>query len=139
MEEQSQNITIDPSVLNERSNAYSSLTDINGIDVFTNRYEAQVKEYNENVQKEFMDLKNQVFFKQIDNEDSQYEEIKTQLFLNTQGQILKEEVQNEILTNGLTVPVMGIMTIIFMLFMVSYFGKKQSRKKLDAVDDFIYE
>lgn len=141
MEEQSRSIMIDPSVLNERSNTYSSLTDINGIDVFTNKYEEKVKGYNENAEEAFLDLKNKIFIEQINDEDSQYEEVKTQLFINTQtqGHIMKEEVQDEVLTNGLAVPVTGIMTVIFVLFMFSYFGKRKSKKKMDMTDGFGYE
>lgn len=130
MEEQTQSIQIDPSVLNERSNTYSSLTDINGIDVFTDKYEEQVKGYNENAKEAFGELKNKIFIEQMSDEDSQQEEVKAQLFINTQGYIIKEEVQNEVLTNGLAVPIIGIMTVIFVLFMVSYFGKRKSRKLL---------
>ena len=41
-------IEINPSVLQNRSQTYQSLTDVNGADVFTDDYEEKVKDYLKN-------------------------------------------------------------------------------------------
>ena len=42
---QQSDIRIDPSVLTNRTEAFSSLTDVNGTAVFTNHYEEQIEQY----------------------------------------------------------------------------------------------
>ena len=56
-------IEINPSVLQNRSQTYQSLTDVNGADVFTDDYEEKVKDYQQKEQRSYEDTKEQVFIK----------------------------------------------------------------------------
>ena len=59
-------ITIEPSVIRERSNTYSSLTDIYGTDVFTSKHEAKVAEFEEEQKEKAQKLGESIFVVDID-------------------------------------------------------------------------
>lgn len=75
-------IEIDPSVLQNRSQTYQSLTDVNGADVFTDDYEEKVKDYQQKEQRSYEDTKEQVFIKKMDENAGKEEAVKEQLFLS---------------------------------------------------------
>ena len=76
-------IEINPSVLQNRSQTYQSLTDVNGADVFTDDYEEKVKDYQQKEQRSYEDTKEQVFIKKMDENAGKEEAVKEQLFLAT--------------------------------------------------------
>ncbi len=77
-------IEINPSVLQNRSQTYQSLTDVNGADVFTDDYEEKVKDYQQKEQRSYEDTKEQVFIKKMDENAGKEEAVKEQLFLTAE-------------------------------------------------------
>ena len=77
-------IEINPSVLQNRSQTYQSLTDVNGADVFTDDYEEKVKDYQQKEQRSYEDTKEQVFIKKMDENAGKEERnrIKGKIYLH---------------------------------------------------------
>lgn len=86
-------IEINPSVLQNRSQTYQSLTDVNGADVFTDDYEEKVKDYQQKEQRSYEDTKEQVFIKKMDENAGKEEAVKEQLFLTTGSQQLQQQAE----------------------------------------------
>lgn len=133
-------IEINPSVLQNRSQTYQSLTDVNGADVFTDDYEEKVKDYQQKEQRSYEDTKEQVFIKKMDENAGKEEAVKEQLFLTTGSQQLQQQ-QAEV-TASLDVywiPACGILLAVGILLLLQYRKRRQGRWKKNVAHTYNYE
>ena len=84
-------IQIDPSVLKERTNSYSSLTDTNDANVFTDNYEERMNQLQTVEREKYQIEQDEIFIKELDEIIDVYEQEKIVLFSENQSQILEKE------------------------------------------------
>ncbi|MFA9379052.1 MAG: hypothetical protein ACERKZ_20250 [Lachnotalea sp.] len=131
-------ITIDPSVLKERTQAYSSLTDINGANVFTNTFEAKVKQYKDQINQSYGNVEEGVFIQSVDNTDI-YEQVKSVMFSSSEIKVKKESYTNTSSATGFAIPIMGIAFVIVIIVMIRYVNKRRRKWREHDVNIYAYE
>lgn len=132
-------INIDPSVLNERTDTYSSLTDINGADVFTDIYEEKVERFKNKEDAAYNAVKKKVFAEQAGDTDDVYEQVQASLFTGDTAQVVKETSAEEGAGMSAAVPATGIVCVAAMLLLIRYVEKRRRRWTKDEIDTYIYE
>lgn len=132
-------IEIDPSVLKGNSATYSSLTDINGADVFSNAFEEIVNQYKEESKKSYDTVQGEVFVKIKGNSMDIYDQVKNSMFSNSEIKVLKESSTTTAGEIGLAIPIIGITFVIAILIIIRYVDKKRRKWKNHDVDTYAYE
>lgn len=135
----SENITIDPSVLENRSETYSSLTDTNGVDVFTDKYGEQVEAYRQQQEEQYHALGEDIFIEEMQYVKSRETEVRDRLFLNTATQLQQSSQKESAAGDRLLFPGIGILVILMAAWMLHYFKKRKGRWKKDVADTYSYE
>ena len=133
------NIVIDPSVIKERSNTYSSLTDINGADVFTNSYKARVEKMEKEQKETDKEFGDAVFVKAPNEEIDIEQQVKEQIFTGTTTQVQKEMVINDTSGNELIIPIAGIIFVVIFVIAIWYIDKRKKERGKYDVDNYNYE
>ncbi|OYP32186.1 hypothetical protein C8E03_106214 [Lachnotalea glycerini] len=132
-------IVIDPAVLNERTTTYSSLTDINGTNVFSNAFQEKVREYNEQENQNYVVIQEKVFVKQLNSSSDVYEIVKNEMFSNSEIKVLKGASTSEAKGIGFAIPIIGIAIVILILIMFRYIEKRRRKWASHDVDTYVYE
>lgn len=137
----SENISLDPSVLKEKGERYSSLTDTNGVNLFTDEYEDAIKDVQMKEEDFSYNIQNKIFYLDLDSSkgESDYQQVQGQLFLNMDRSMKKEIVKGEKNQLGMMVASVGIMLIIFFFALLSLSEKREKRRRADAVNTYTYE
>ncbi len=135
----SSNITLDPSILQEKNETYSSLTDTNGVDLFTDKYEKWVETVKTEEENQNRQIEKVIFNTGSETEQSEYERVQNRLFLNTQPQVKKEIVGKGKNQTGMAVATVGIILIVFFLVLFSFSEKRRKRRRTDAINTYRYE
>lgn len=121
-------ININPDVLENQIDNYSSLSDLNHIPVFTNDYGETIAKKNNKQKEQEKRIQTEIFQKEmILNQTT--DDITGQLFLEKKQQVIKQDVQ----TDGTGQRYIGIgmvfVILLFLMFMGSYIRKRQKRMK----------
>lgn len=132
-------INIDPSVLNERTDTYSSLTDINGADVFSNAYEEKVQQFQQEKQKVYHTVHNRIFVSGVGNGKDVYNQVIAELFTEVKPQVMKESAASESGGDALAIPMIGIAVVIIILLLARYVEKRRRKWTQDETDNYVYE
>lgn len=132
-------IEINPSVLQNRSQTYQSLTDVNGADVFTDDYEERVKDCQQKEQRCYEDTKEQVFIKKMDENAGKEEAVKEQLFLTTGSQQLQQQAEVTASLDVYWIPACGILLAVGILLLLQYRKRRQGRWKKNVAHTYNYE
>lgn len=132
-------INIDPSVLQERTDTYSSLTDINGANVFTDAYEQRVQQYEQNSQKIYNTAQQSIFVAEMTDRGDIYDRIESELFTGTQTQVVKETVISGSDDLTMAIPIIGIAVVVTLILLVRYTEKRRRRWTSNEADDYAYE
>lgn len=135
----SEGIQLDPSVLQEQGETYSSLTDTNQIPLFTNNFEEMQEKKQKRDEEIVRTVKTALFQNEKEHGLNEYERIQNSLFMNTEIQLKKEEIKEESNQVGTAVAAVGILLIIFFMFAFSWMEKRRKRRRKDAIDTYIYE
>ena len=85
------NIEFDTSVLQEKNETYSSLTDTYGIDLFTDQYEEKIEKVHLKEYDAYQKIEKKLFETDLESGKDEYERIQDQLFLYTGSEVKKEE------------------------------------------------
>lgn len=133
------NIEFDTSVLQEKNETYSSLTDTYGIDLFTDQYEEKIQEVQLKEYDAYQEIEKKLFETDLENEKDEYEKIQDQLFLYTGSEVKKEEIKRTDNTLGVNIAITGIMVILFFFVFFLIFDKKRKRRREDAINNYTYE
>ena len=132
-------IQIDPSVLKERTNSYSSLTDTNDANVFTDNYEERMNQLQTVEREKYQIEQDEIFIKELDEIIDVYEQEKIVLFSENQSQILEKEQMIIENNNSFIIPIMGTIIIIMIIGIVQYNDKRNRKRRKKNVDIYSYE
>lgn len=132
-------IRLDPSVLHEQGETYSSLTDTNQIPLFTNTFEELQKKKQEADAETLEAVRTALFQSEKDYGLTEYERIQNALFMNTETQLKKEAIEEQGGQAGTAVASAAILLIIFFMFAFSWMEKRRKRRRKDAIDTYVYE
>lgn len=120
------NLEFDPSTLDDRGDSYSSLTDLNGIEVFTLKFEQKVESVNQQLAGYEAFLAEQPFAGNMSYDDSD-EQIVSGLFLQNTFTSIKTEETNIQGVMGLYVAVVALLFGIFLGALLTYCRKKAQK------------
>ncbi len=132
-------IRLDPSVLQEQGETYSSLTDTNQIPLFTNTFEELQKKKREEEAETLGEVKTALFQNKEDHGLTEYERIQNNLFINTETQLIKEEIEEKGSQAGTAIASVAILLILFFMVAFSWMEKRSKRRRKDAIDTYVYE
>ncbi len=132
-------IRLDPSVLQEQGETYSSLTDTNQIPLFTNTFEELQKKKREEEAETLGEVKTALFQNKEDHGLTEYERIQNNLFINTETQLIKEEIEEKGSQAGTAIASVAILLILFFMVAFSWMEKRSKRRRKDAIDNYVYE
>ncbi len=132
-------IRLDPSVLQEQGEIYSSLTDTNQIPLFTNTFEELQKKKREEEAETLGEVKTALFQDKEDHGLTEYERIQNNLFINTETQLIKEEIEEKGSQAGTAIASVAILLILFFMVAFSWMEKRSKRRRKDAIDTYVYE
>lgn len=132
-------IVIDPAVLDERSTTYSSLTDINGTNVFSSAFQEKVKDYHEQIDQAYEMMQGGVFVKQMNSNSNIYEQVKGEMFSSREVKVIKDASASGGKGIGFAIPIIGITLIIVILIMIHYVEKRRRKWANHDADTYIYE
>lgn len=134
-------LQFDTSALQGRGETYSSLTDINKIEVFTKSFEKDVMTVKEQEVQHEAFLLEQPFANAM-NVDQDNEQIIAALFQGNQQNVLKSNEITSQNRNGLLFSIVGIVFALFLGAMVVYCrnrNQKTKEEKQHIVDSFMAE
>lgn len=137
-EREAEEIQINPSVLQQKGKTYSSLTDINGVPLFTNKYEETIVFVQGEKAAESRNLQALIFTGNTEKRDED-DKVQDRLFMSTGTQVKKKEVTVEKTNIGQTMAIVGIVLIIFFMIVFSIFEKRIQRRREHAADNYTYE
>jgi len=132
----SENINIDPTVLDNKNQSYSSLTDENKISIFSNEYQSKIKQYQKVQEVQNLQLQKNIFVVPLGNEDTQIKEMKSTLFLNANYQVIQKETVEVSNQSKYILPAVGVLIVIFVIFMFYYFKKRKESWKTNEIDNY---
>lgn len=132
-------VKLDTTVLHEKNETYSSLTDTYGIDLFTNQYEEKVYQVNLKENKIYQEMEKKLFETDIESGKDEYEKVQDQLFLNIGTEVKKEEIKKIDTNLGVNIGITGILLILFFFVFFLIFDKRRKRRREDAVNNYTYE
>lgn len=133
------NIKFDTSVLQEKDETYSSLTDTYGIDLFTDEYEEKVQQIEVKEDQIYQRIEQKLFESNSMSGKDEYEKIQDQLFLYTSSEVKKEEIEKTDSAMGVNIAITGILLILFFFVFFMFFDEKGKRRRQDAINNYIYE
>lgn len=121
-------ININPDVLENQIDNYSSLSDLNHIPVFTNDYGETIAKKNNKQKEQEKRIQTEIFQKEmILNQTT--DDITGQLFLEEKQQVIKQDVQTDGTGQRYIGIGMGVVILLFLMFMGSYIRRRQQRMK----------
>lgn len=132
-------ITIDASVLKERNNTYSSLTDINDANVFTDSYEEKMDQIKGQENELYLKEEESIFIKEINKGQDTYEQEKKEMFHESSTQILREVTTNTTSGVELIIPLIGIAFVVMILLLTKYMKNRKRKWEKNDVDNYTYE
>lgn len=136
---QNSNIKIDPSVLQNRSVTYSSLTDVNGADLFTDKYEQKVEAHTVQQEKSYNDAAERIFIRQIQEHTGLEDHVKAQLFTGDSGQIIREGSGRDGGNESIAFPVVGILLLIGIIAIFGYLKNRKGKWEKNVNHAYDYE
>ena len=125
-------LELNPELAKQRQNTYSSLTDLHGIDIFSDEFGKQVEEIEANYKKQEQQLKHVFFVHENQNSNVVDVWLRSQLFGEKEELILTQEYVNK--EASLSLIDIGIITIVVLavaaLYLFIFNDKKARRKKI---------
>ena len=130
-------LTIDTSVLNDTSGLYSSLTDINGIDLFTDDYEAVVNAVERSESRDRNNLRGYVFSSEFNTQPERWRVTKFKLFRHEESVVVRSLPEGkERSSPSLATAAVLFAVIISTIILISV--RLHHRKRKHAADIYTY-
>ncbi len=123
-------LDLNPELVKQRQDTYSSLTDLHGIDIFSDEFAERLQEIEANFEKQEQQLKNVVFIEEAGNTNDVDGWLYSQLFVEKEELVLKQEYVNK--EDSLSLIDIGIMAIVVFAVAALYlfiFNDKKARRK----------
>lgn len=138
-EENSGYLVIDTSVLNDSTDVSTSLTDINGVALFTDSYESIVCEIANHEQQERENYHNVVFNNSLYEPIEQWRITKDKLFINEEQAVVRNKTNNydntkQIMLIATTITVVTAFILVCLVFIRSY-----NKRRKNATDIYTYQ
>lgn len=125
-------IDLNPESVRQRQDTYSSLTDLHGVDVFSDEFKENIDSVKEQRNAEEENLNSSVFIKEINVSDSKDDWLLSQLFYKQEEMILSQNYEST--GKGLSVMDVGLVVIAVLavtaLYLVIFSDKKTRRKRI---------
>lgn len=125
-------IELHPEVAKQRQDTYHSLTDLNGIDVFSTEFEASVKAVMGEQIEKLRKLEGQVFDQEPVSPKSTDEELTDKLFTGQQETILRHDYTKD--QKGVSVMDIGMVLLAMLavcgIYMFFFQDRKARKKRL---------
>lgn len=123
-------IELHPEEAKHRQDTYSSLTDLSGIDVFSDKFQETVSQVQEEKNHKFEEMQNEIFTEEVIREQDADAEIRSFLFMGQKEQTLLHDYEKS--TNGWSV--MDISLVLIAILAVSalyifFFNDRKVRRK----------
>jgi len=125
-------IELNPELVRQRQDTYSSLTDLQGINVFSDEFKENIDSVKEQRNAEEKNLNSSVFIKEINVSDSKDDWLLSQLFYKQEEMILSQNYEST--GKELSVMDVGLVVIAVLavtaLYLVIFSNKKTRRKRI---------
>jgi hypothetical protein len=131
-------VNVDPSVLHERSDTYSSLTDIYGVEVFTDEFRKKVEDYQQEQQDTYNNIKEEIFIKSPDADTDPYSQVTANLFMDDNW-IVKEAPPEEKSDVIAALPIVAMVCIMTYILLLQYVEKRRKKWREYEADADLYE
>lgn len=134
--EENDRLDLDTTVVKSREDTYSSLTDINHIEVFSDKFQSKVSDYNQQVSYSNNSILNTVFTKDISNSGKEDKTIVSKLFAEVGEDIVKENYDDASgAKNYIYAGILIVLMIIVSLFMVKHHKSREGKEYVDDLND----
>lgn len=134
-----EDVELDLSILEEHEKTYSSLTDINGVNLFTDKYEETVIQYKKRQEEEQGSVQEVLFVEEPEKEADIYEQVKEELFLGEEAQIIQKETADASEDTTYLTPILVITLLATILLLKSYVEKRKRKWHNNETDAYVYE
>lgn len=125
-------VELHPEEAKHRQDTYSSLTDLSGIDVFSDKFQKTVSQVQEKINHEFEEMQKEIFMEEIIREQDADAEIKSFLFMEQKDQTLLHDYERN--TNRWSVMDISLVFIAILavsaLYIFFFNDRKVRRKKI---------
>lgn len=130
-------ILIDTSVLNN-SEVYSSLTDMNGIDLFTSDYEELIVSYNDSNQIKSQEEVNKLFGNGFEYDVDEYATVRSLLFTDANQSSVKKSFLSENAPTYLLYIALGCLIAIITVGIIAFINHRHKKERQHAADIYTY-
>lgn len=127
-------LELNPEVVNHRTETYSSLTDIYGIPIFSDDLEQKIREYQDEQAIQREKTESELFVKAMVGTASDYEQVKEQLFMQSQGLVLKNNTAIVQTSPFMPITILGIMTAIFAVSLIKIITQRKKKRIKNYAD-----
>lgn len=121
-------IKIDPDVLENQTEVYSSLSDVNHIPVFTDGYGENIAQKKKMALENESKLQRAIFQGEISITQST-DDIVNEMFLADNYTVIKQDSQNDISNSKITYICLSIFVLLFLVFLALYVEKRKQNIK----------
>lgn len=124
-------LQLNPEIAKQRQDTYSSLTDLHGIDIFSDSFNDRAAEVEAERQTAEMQLKNYIFVEETEDIDTD-SWLLSQLFIEKEGLVLTQDYTGS--KERLSIIDIGITAVVVLavaaLYLFVFNDKKARRKKI---------
>lgn len=125
------NLELDTSILEDQGKVYSSLTDINGIPLFTSGFREKAKQVGEEAETGEREVQARIFTGSL-LDTGREESLKDQLFQGTAQRVVKEEESGQ--SEGLSLyPFLGGAFLLFFVLLLWYCRRRERKTREKAL------
>ncbi|MDD3139130.1 MAG: hypothetical protein PHX08_09180 [Lachnospiraceae bacterium] len=131
-------LEFDAETVQNQGDTYSSLTDINGVPVFTEEFTERIKTEQRGQAEKEKELSQEVFVEPMNRQKNSTD----MLFMGTTQQVLKEEETTAHAENSLWYPLFGVWMLVFLAAMIWYCqrrNRKTEEKKKEVQKKYILQ
>ena len=127
-------ISLDTNVVNSTKDTYSSVTDLNDVDLFTGRIHTGAELVRAKENEQYINIGDMLFVCNMDSTNI-YEETSAKMFEHIPVLVKKEYVPPRKLNMLFATSVVGILLMVILL-VVALFFKRKHRKEIESADNY---
>ena len=131
-------LKFDAAAVQNQGETYSSLTDMNGVPIFTGDFARRIEQEKSEQSAQETVLSQEVFIKPMTVQKNSTD----MLFMGTTQQILKAEEETSVAEHSLWYPLFGVWILVFLIAMAWYCqrrNRKTEEKKKEVEKNYVLE